>query len=54
VAVPVDAAAAKEAVLHHGLDKQENSDGRGDQQQEPSNLKPGRPCSLWGSFIPVP
>jgi len=53
VAVPVDAAAAEEAVVHHGLGKQENSDDRGDEQQEPSNLERWRPCSLWGSIIPV-
>jgi hypothetical protein len=53
VAVPVNTAAAKEAVVHHGLDKQQNSDKRGYQQQEPSNLKPRRPCALRSGIIPV-
>jgi hypothetical protein len=53
VAELVDAAAAKKAVMHHALDKQENNDCRGSQQQKPSNLKPGMPWSLRGSSIRI-
>jgi hypothetical protein len=42
VAVAVDAAAAKETVPDHALDKQEDDDYRGSQQQKSSDLKPGR------------
>jgi hypothetical protein len=54
VAVRVYATAAKEAMLHHTLAKQEKSDYQCGQQQEPSNLEHGCSRSSWGSIIPVP
>jgi hypothetical protein len=41
VAVSVDTAALKEAVMHHALTKQKNGDCQGDQKQKLSHLEPG-------------
>jgi hypothetical protein len=43
VAVPVNAAAAKEAMLHHALAEQAKSDYKCGQHQEPRKLKPRGP-----------
>jgi hypothetical protein len=53
VAVPVDTAAAKEAVMHHALGKKKNGDGQPNKKQEPSNLEPGRLFSCRGCLIRI-
>jgi hypothetical protein len=53
VAVPVDTAAFKKAVVHHALAQEKKYDCQSDKKQELSNSKPARPFSCGGSFIRV-
>jgi hypothetical protein len=47
VAVPVDTAAFKKAVVHHALAKEKEGDCQNDTKQKQSDVVPARPFS-WG------
>jgi hypothetical protein len=53
VAIPVDTAAFKKAVVHHALAQEKKCDCQDDKKQELSNPKPARPFSRGDCFIRV-
>jgi hypothetical protein len=53
VAMPVDTAALKKAVMNHALAKEKKGDCQGDKKHELSNSEPERPFSYWSCLIRV-
>jgi hypothetical protein len=53
MAVPVDPAAFKKAVMHHALAKEKKGGYQDDNKHNQSNLAPARPFSCGGCLIRV-